>query len=100
MNINVTQEGAKTEFAIEGRLDTTTSPQLEEFVNDLYAKGVTDIEVDMASCDFVSSAGLRVLLTAKKATLAAGQDMSVVNANETVRGVFEITGCGEMFGLV
>ena len=91
MNINVTQEGAKTEFAIEGRLDTTTSPQLEEFVNDLYAKGVTDIEVDMASCDFVSSAGLRVIVNMQKRALAGGS-LIFTNVNEDVMDVFKMTG--------
>lgn len=91
MNINVTQEGAKTEFAIEGRLDTTTSPQLEEFVNDLYARGVTDIEVDMASCDFVSSAGLRVIVNMQKRALAGGS-LIFTNVNEDVMDVFKMTG--------
>ena len=91
MNINVTQEGAKTEFAIEGRLDTTTSPQLEEFVNDLYAKGVTDIEVDMASCDFVSSAGLRVIVNMQKRALTGGS-LIFTNVNEDVMDVFKMTG--------
>ena len=79
------------------RLDTNTAPRLEA---ELSLDGVREVAFDFAGLEYISSAGLRVLLTAKKATLAAGQDMSVVNANETVRGVFEITGCGEMFGLV
>lgn len=91
MNINVTQEGAKTEFAIEGRLDTTTAPQLEEFANDLYAKGVTDIEVDMASCDFVSSAGLRVIVTMQKRAMAGGS-LVFKNVMDEVMDVFKMTG--------
>ena len=91
MNINVTQEGAKTEFAIEGRLDTTTAPQIEEFANGLYAKGVTDIEVDMASCDFVSSAGLRVIVTMQKCAMAGGS-LVFKNVMDEVMDVFKMTG--------
>ena len=97
MQITKTIDDGKLTFAVSGRLDTNTAPQLEA---ELSLDGVHEVAFDFAGLEYISSAGLRVLLTAKKATLAAGQDMSVVNANETVRGVFEITGCGEMFGLV
>ena len=97
MQITKTIDDGKLTFAVSGRLDTNTAPQLEA---ELSLDGVHEVAFDFTGLEYISSAGLRVLLTAKKATLAAGQDMSVVNANETVRGVFEITGCGEMFGLV
>ena len=97
MQITKTIDDGKLTFAVSGRLDTNTAPQLEA---ELSLDGVREVAFDFAGLEYISSAGLRVLLTAKKATLAAGQDMSVVNANETVRGVFEITGFGEMFGLV
>ncbi len=97
MQIKKTIENGRLTFAVSGRLDTNTAPELEA---ELTVSGDGELVFDFAGLEYISSAGLRVLLAAKKATLAAGRNMSVVNANETVRGVFEITGCGEMFGLV
>ena len=97
MQIKKTIENGRMTFAVSGRLDTNTAPDLEA---ELTVSGDGELVFDFAGLEYISSAGLRVLLAAKKATLAAGRNMSVVNANETVRCVFEITGCGEMFGLV
>ena len=52
MEIIIREEGTPTVVALEGRLDTTTAPQLETFAEELYAKGVKDIAMDMAACDF------------------------------------------------
>ena len=72
MEITITEEGATTVVALTGRLDTTTSPQLEECANGLFDKGVKDIAVDMAACDFVSSAGLRVIVAMQKRAAVGG----------------------------
>ena len=66
MEIKVIDEGKPYVIALEGRLDTNTAPQLEEFAGGLYDKGVNDIAVDMVACDFVSSAGLRVIVAMQK----------------------------------
>ena len=92
MEIKVTQEGAgQASFAIEGRLDTNTAPQLEEFAGGLYDKGVKDIVVDMAKCDFVSSAGLRVIVAMQKRA-AAGGSLVFRNVAPEVMDVFQMTG--------
>ena len=91
MDIKVTQEGEHTEFAIEGRLDTNTSPQLEEFAGKLYEAGVESIAVDMAKCDFVSSAGLRVIVAMQKRA-ASGGTLIFKNVVPDVMDVFEMTG--------
>ena len=91
MQIELREEGKPTVFALIGRLDTNTSPQLEEYAGNLYAKGVTDIVVDMTQCDFVSSAGLRVIVAMQKRATVGGSLVfrGVVPA---VMDVFTMTG--------
>ena len=91
MEIKVTQEGEQTSFAIEGRLDTNTAPQLEEFAGGLYEQGVNNIDVDMSACDFVSSAGLRVIVAMQK-NAAAGGSLVFHNVCPEVMEVFQMTG--------
>jgi anti-sigma B factor antagonist len=76
--------------ALEGRLDTTTAPQLEEELK-TGLEGVTDLVIDLSKLEYVSSAGLRVLLSAFKTMRNKGK-MKVTNANELVKEVFEVTG--------
>ena len=71
MEIKVVEEGKPCVVALLGRLDTNTSPELEEFAGKLYEKGVADIAVDMAECPFVSSAGLRVIVAMQKRAAAS-----------------------------
>ena len=89
MDIVVMEEGKPYLFAIKGRLDTNTSPQLEEFVGKLYEASVADIAVDMADCGFVSSAGLRVLVIMRK---ACSGGVTLSNPNEIIVDVLEQTG--------
>ena len=96
MTIDRKQDNGKLTLSVSGRLDTNTSPELEAAVK---LDGVTELVFDFANLEYISSAGLRVLLSAKKSLMASGGEMSVVNANESVRNVFEITGCSEIFGL-
>ncbi len=97
MQVSKKLENGKLTLAVSGRLDTNTSPELEA---ELSFDGVSDVVFDFGGLEYISSAGLRVLLTARKALMPTGGNMSVINANDTVRGVLEITGCGELFGLV
>ena len=90
MTINKKQDGSALVVALEGRLDTTTAPELEqELKNSL--DGVTDLTLDLAKLDYISSAGLRVLLSAHKTMMKQGQ-MKVINASEIVKEVFDVTG--------
>ena len=89
MTIQQNKNGNELTIALEGRLDTATAPELEAALKDVGAPGV--LIFDFAKLEYVSSAGLRVLLGAYKA--AAGKYMvRIVNANEIVREVFEVTG--------
>lgn len=94
MNINTKQDGGKLTIALEGRLDTSSAPQLESMLKEAL-RGVTDLEMDFADLAYISSAGLRVLLSAMKVMKKQGS-MVVRNVNETVMEVFEITGFADM----
>ena len=91
MEIKVIEEGAPYVIALVGRLDTNTSPQLEEFAAGLYAKSVSDIAVDMSACDFVSSAGLRVIVAMQKRATTGGS-LVFRGVVPDVMDVFKMTG--------
>ena len=91
MDIILKEEGTPTVFALKGRLDTNTSPQLEAYVGDLYDKGVNDIVVDMSECEFVSSAGLRIIVAMQKKA-ALGGSLVFRNVIPDVMDVFAMTG--------
>ena len=90
MNILKTTEGAKLTLALEGRLDTTTAPQLEAEVKGTLG-GVTELVLDFSQLEYLSSAGLRVLLAAQKVMNKQGS-MVIRHVNETILEVFEVTG--------
>ena len=90
MNITKTQNGNAVTIALEGRLDTTTAPQLEQALKSVL-DDATELTLDFEKLDYISSAGLRVLLSAHKAMFKKG-GMKVTNVNEIVREVFDVTG--------
>ena len=94
MIINKKQDGSALVVALEGRLDTTTAPELEQELKSSL-DGITDLTLDMTKLDYISSAGLRVLLSAHKIMLKQGK-MKVTNASEIVREVFEVTGFSDI----
>ncbi len=97
MKIDRNVENGKVCYALEGRLDTTTAPELErELKNDL--DGATRLTLDFSKLDYISSAGLRVLLSAHKAMSRKG-GMTVTNVNEMVREVFEVTGFSDILNI-
>ncbi len=77
-------------IALEGRLDTISSPQLEDVLSSSLG-GVQELVFDFSRLDYLSSAGLRVLLSAQKRMSSQGT-MKLCNVNDTIREVFEITG--------
>ncbi|MCQ2445801.1 MAG: STAS domain-containing protein [Clostridia bacterium] len=94
MTSNKTQNEAALLLALEGRLDTTTAPMLE---NELKAslEGVTLLTLDFEKLDYISSAGLRVLLSAQKIMNKQGE-MIITNVCDDIREVFEITGFSDI----
>ena len=94
MTINKKAQGEVLELALVGRLDTTTAPQLETELK-RSIDGVTELTLDFAELEYLSSAGLRVLLAAQKVMNKQGK-MVVRNVNETIMEVFEITGFADI----
>lgn len=90
MTITQTKGGEKLTVSLEGRLDTTTAPQLEGELRSA-VDGVTQLDFDLAKLDYISSAGLRVLLAAQKVMNRQG-DMVIHNANKDLMEIFEVTG--------
>ena len=97
MTINKQQNGTTLTIALEGRLDTMTAPDLEAEVNKSL-EGVDSLIMDFAKLDYISSAGLRVLLSAHKAMSGKG-GMKVTNVNEIVQEVFEVTGFADILNI-
>ncbi len=97
MIITKKQNGTALEIALEGRLDTMTAPELEAELNKSLP-GADSLLFDFARLDYISSAGLRVLLSAHKALLAKG-GMVVTNVNEVVQEVFEVTGFSDILDI-
>ena len=82
---------------LEGRLDTTTSPKLEEELRGS-VDGITSLAIDFEKLEYISSAGLRVLLSMQKIMNKQGQ-MLLKNVSETVMEVFEVTGFSEFLNI-
>lgn len=94
MNITKTTEGSRMRLAIAGRLDTMTAPQLEAVVSGELG-GVTELILDLTDLEYISSAGLRVILSAQKLMSRQGS-MELCGVNELVMEVFEVTGFADI----
>lgn len=90
MTIDIVNNGDNASVSVGGRLDTVTAPELEGKLKELYGS-VKELEFDFTSLEYISSAGLRVLLGAQKVMNKAGK-MVVKNVDPAVMEVFEITG--------
>ena len=94
MTINKIPEGEKLTVAITGRLDTNSSPKLEAELRQS-VNGVTELVFDFSGVEYISSAGLRVLLAAQKVMNRQGS-MKLIGVNADVMEVFEITGFSDI----
>ena len=90
LNIKKEIEEGKAVFALEGRLDTVTTPELESELKESLP-GITDLTLDFEKLEYISSAGLRVLLSAQKIMNTQGE-MKVANVNEVIMEILEVTG--------
>lgn len=91
MKIEREKKDAELTLRLSGRLETATAPELQKVVDE-ELENVGQLRIDMKELEYVSSAGLRVLLSATKRMRAKGGEMIVSNANENIRDVFKITG--------
>ena len=92
MEIRKTQEGSKLTLAPIGRVDTLTAPELDAAV---VVDGIDELVFDLAEIDYISSAGLRVLLSANRKMV--GKKMRILHAKPPVMEVFNLTGFSDIF---
>ena len=97
MTINKTANGNELTIALEGRLDTTTAPQLDDELKTAL-DGIAKLEFNFEKLEYISSAGLRVLLSAQKVMNRQG-NMTVRNVSSEVMDVFELTGFSEILNI-
>ena len=90
MKINKNKNGTKLTFEIAGRVDTSTAPQLESAIKEEIS-GVKELVFDMDKVEYISSAGLRVLLSSQK-TMNNQGTMKLINVNDEIMEIFEVTG--------
>ena len=91
MKILTKSEGNKVVLEFQGRLDTVTAPEAEATLNNSTAEA-EELILDFGNLDYISSAGLRVLLSAQKKIQAKAGSMMIQNVNDTIKEVFEVTG--------
>ena len=97
MTITNERNNDQLTIAIEGRLDTTTAPQLEKFLSE-NSEGIKDMVIDMAKLEYISSAGLRVLLAAHKKMSKTGT-LKLVNVCDEIMEVFDMTGFSDILDI-
>ena len=96
MKIDLRKEENKLFISLEGKLDTNTSPELDEKITEL--EGIEELYIDLQNVDYISSAGLRVLLSMQKIMNKQGK-MVIQNVCENVMDIFEVTGFSEILNI-
>ena len=96
MKIDLKKEENKLTIKLDGKLDTNTSPELESKMSEL--EGVEEVIIDMKDLDYISSAGLRVLLSMQKVMNKQGK-MNIINVCENVMDIFEVTGFSDILDI-
>jgi anti-anti-sigma factor len=99
MDINSEEQGTASIVTIEGSLDTATSAQADSFLSDKIDQGGRKILIDFEKLDYISSAGLRILLVTAKKLSAEGGELRLCSLNETVQEVFDISGFGMLLNV-
>jgi anti-sigma B factor antagonist len=99
MQLEVKQTGEIRVLIFEGNLDTNTSPDAESTINGLIEDGAQKILVNFENLNFISSAGLRVLLATAKKLKGTGGDLKICGLNPTVQEVFDISGFGSILSV-
>ena len=92
MNISEAKQGNVTILKVQGKLDATSSPELDKRLADLAESGASRMALDLAGLDYVSSAGLRVFLSAAKRLKQAHGKLALANLSAQVQQIFDIAG--------
>ena len=97
MEIKTKAEGNRLTISVAGRVDTVTAPELEA---GLKFGDATSVVIDLGNVPYMSSAGLRLLLTAHKTMLGKGGELQIANVQPSVKEVFDITGFSDILNLI
>ncbi len=97
MNVNAVKDGTKLSIAVEGKLGTTSAPELEKAVRE-NIDGMTEVVFDFAKLEYLASAGLRVLLSTAKVRKKQGT-MKIINVTPPVMEVFTFTGMADVLDI-
>ena len=95
MQISIEKENSKLTVTVSGRIDTVTAPELEKYALD-HMEGITEMALDLADVEYVSSAGLRALLQIHKNMSKQGK-LKLLNINTAVKEIFDMTGFSRIF---
>lgn len=98
LNINTTNENGKMTMVLDGRIDTTTAPELENELKEKLGNS-SELIFDLAKVEYISSAGLRILLSAQKIMNKQGS-MCIKNVCDAVKDIFEVTGFADILTIV
>ena len=98
MEVKFNKQDSTLTVAISGNIDTVTAPELDTKLQENLS-GMKDLILDFAAVDYISSAGLRVILMANQQLEDADGTMTIKNANDDVRDVFEMTGFDSLLNL-
>ena len=99
MKLEVRESEDVRVLVFEGNLDTNTSPEAESAINELIDNGSNKLLVNFENLNFISSAGLRVLLATAKKLRGTGGDLRICGLNPTVQEVFDISGFGSILNV-
>jgi anti-sigma B factor antagonist len=99
MEIQETQKNEVKVFRLSGRLDSNTSPTLEKKINEAIENGVKNMVVDFEKLEYISSAGLGVLLRTHKRLMGQGDGLQLVNVNSHINDIFTYSGFDRLFDI-
>lgn len=97
MEIKGNKNGARIDIELEGRLDTITAPELQTYLDENFTEDVTELIFDFVSLDYISSSGLRVLLSVQKKMNSRSGMMKFKNVNELIMDIFSAVGFLDIF---
>ena len=100
MEITVTVDGSRVTYAPEGKLTVQTASELDKTVVSSFPEDASDLEIDLANVDYVSSSGLRVFVSASKLAVLHGGSFSLLHPRDDVMDVLEVTGMADVFTVV
>ena len=99
MNIKQSKVGDRVIVSVNGRIDTNTAPSFLEYLNGVMS-GLKELEIDLADVDYISSAGLRVILFAQKTMNGQGSLLFVSHVNSDIMETFELTGFTDILNII